>query len=323
MLSITIPLSLLKKSSNYEDILSRLIQINENLTVGSSAALALVYNAKLYVCNIGNCRVLVCKTDANKSLHVTQLSIDHNLYNEDEALRLSQLGVDIQAMKQGSFESTRCIGCYSGKAGYQDSLYLSGATSEPVVSQPEIIGPISLDESCRFLVIMSSGLCKAMHDIYPGKPNDINRSLVQLIVEQFRSQSTLAGVSQSVVHKIVQMHHDMYMRLKEDAAFHAREDITLLVRNFNYPMPNVIQVMAPFNPMLPNVLPGTNILLSTVDSNVVQSTYSTSSSTSSAGTINTEDENKPIKPYVDFSEYYKNVEKAKAAGTLDPSINFE
>lgn len=307
--------------------MNRLIQINKNLTVGSSVASALIYNTNLYIANIGNCRVLLCKTDEHDAFRVNQLSVDHNLYNEDEELRLSQLGVDIQAMRQGSFESTRCIGCYAGKAGYKDSLYLSGATSEPVDSQPEIIGPIALDESCRFLVIMSTGLCKAMHEIYPGKPNDINRSLVQLIIEQFRSESTLAGVSQSVIHKIVQMHHDAYMRFRDDSPFHGREDITLLVRNFNYPMPNAIQRnenLMQFSPKLPKATTSSNKYFSTSDSNkIIQSLYSTSSSTSSVGSIATIDTNKRIKSYVDFSDYYKNVEEAKKKNSLDPSINFD
>ena len=57
------------------------------------------------------------------------------------------------------------------------------------------------------------------------------------------------GVSQSTVHSIVQMHHDAYMRQIEEAnsdisgqqLFNSHEDITLLVRNFNFPMPNAIQ----------------------------------------------------------------------------------
>lgn len=82
------------------------------------------------------------------------------------------------------FLSTRCIGCYIGKAGYKDSSYLSGASSEPVISQPEIVGPIAVDESCRFLVLMSGGLCKTLRDIYSNETSIVNREIVQMIVEQ-------------------------------------------------------------------------------------------------------------------------------------------
>lgn len=62
--------------------------------------LALIYNSKLYICNIGNCRALLCKNDLNNVLRVVQLSVDHNLYNEDEVLRLHQLRLDVAALKQ-------------------------------------------------------------------------------------------------------------------------------------------------------------------------------------------------------------------------------
>lgn len=140
----------------------------------------------------------------------------------------------------GPFDTTRCIGCYIGKGGYKDSSFLSTASSEPVISHPEIVGPIAVDPSCRFLVLMSGGLCKTLRDIYSHETNVVNREIVQIIVEQFRTQSTMSGVSQSAVHQIVQLHHDSYMRLVGQATFNNRNDITLLVRNFNFPMPNAI-----------------------------------------------------------------------------------
>lgn len=142
------------------------------------------------------------------------------------------------------FVNTRCIGSYTGKSGYKDSAFLSAATSEPIISQPEIVGAIPLDESCRFLLLMSGGLCNTLHDVFESDTNVVNKEIVQMAVEQFRIQSTLMGVSQTTVHKIVQMHHDSYMLQIENNAsstFKQRDDITLLVRNFNFPMPNAIQ----------------------------------------------------------------------------------
>lgn len=87
---------------------------------------------------------------------------------------------------------------------------------------------------------MSGGLCKTLREIYSNETNVVNREIVQIIVEQFRTQSTMSGVSQSAVHQIVQRHHDSYMREEGEATFENRKDITLLVRNFNFPMPNSI-----------------------------------------------------------------------------------
>ena len=75
-------------------------------------------------------------------------------------------------------------------------------------------------------------------------------------VEQFRSQSTLTGVAQAVVDKIVRIHHDMYMSGvgSENGVSNSqgrRDDITLLVRNFNFPLPHALASPTPvvrFNP---------------------------------------------------------------------------
>lgn len=125
---------------------------------------------------------------------------------------------------------------------------MSDALSEPISAQPEIVGAIPLDESCRFLILMSAGLCATLDNIYHGDTNQVNKELVQMVVEEFRVQSTLMGVSQATANKVVQLHHDVYMRQVEEQSVDAatmrtikREDISLLVRNINFPQPNAIQ----------------------------------------------------------------------------------
>lgn len=73
------------------------------MSVGTSAVVALIYHGRLYVANIGDSRALLCKTDSNEVLRVVQLSVDHDLRNEDELLRLSHLELDIESIRQGSF----------------------------------------------------------------------------------------------------------------------------------------------------------------------------------------------------------------------------
>lgn len=63
--------------------------------------IALVRNNKLYVANVGDSRALLCRTDENGVLRVIQLSSDHDLSNEDELLRLYNLGLD--KISQGKF----------------------------------------------------------------------------------------------------------------------------------------------------------------------------------------------------------------------------
>lgn len=52
-----------------------------------------------------------------------------------------------------------------------------------------------------------------------------------MILEEFSTQSTLNGVAQAVVDKVVRMHHDAYMKDNETPKrCQKRGDITLLVR---------------------------------------------------------------------------------------------
>jgi len=49
----------------------------------------------LYVANVGESRVLLCKTDTDDVLRVIQPTVDHNLTNLDEVMRLTNLGLKI------------------------------------------------------------------------------------------------------------------------------------------------------------------------------------------------------------------------------------
>lgn len=110
--------------------------------------------------------------------------------------------------------------------------------SETLLSRLEIVGPIPLDESQRFLVLMSSGLCRILQDIHIMEQQNVNRELIQTIVQQFRTQTSLTAVAQSTVEKILSVHCASYMQQENDAEFNSRPDATLMIRNFNYTLPN-------------------------------------------------------------------------------------
>lgn len=63
--------------------------------------IALIHQGKLYVANVGDSRALLCRTDSDGVLRVVQLSVDHDLHNEDELLRLYKLGLNIDKIRQG------------------------------------------------------------------------------------------------------------------------------------------------------------------------------------------------------------------------------
>lgn len=87
-------------SRQYQAIVDQLNAINRELAIGASVVLALIHRRRLYICNVGSCRALLCKNDANGVLRVIQLSVEHNLHNADEVLRLNQMGLDADTVRQ-------------------------------------------------------------------------------------------------------------------------------------------------------------------------------------------------------------------------------
>jgi TAK1-binding protein 1 len=168
-------------AQKYEDVLNRLNSINKELTIGSSVLVALMTNNKLYISNLGVGRALLVKDDVKNeaSLRVIQVTVDHNLSNEDELLRLCSLGLDAASLRN-ELASTRCIGNYMGKGGYKDSEFLSQAVSEPISSTPEVIGPVFIDQSARFLLLLSGGLCKVLQQLFSDDLNIVNKELVSI-----------------------------------------------------------------------------------------------------------------------------------------------
>ncbi|XP_057652313.1 TGF-beta-activated kinase 1 and MAP3K7-binding protein 1-like [Diorhabda carinulata] len=312
-------------------IVQNINKLNNELSSGTAAAIALIYNNKLYVANVGNCRVLLCQTDANSVLKVVQLSVDHDLKNEDELLRLTQIGINLNNLRKstrlGNQENTRCLGNYNVKGGYKDFEDLAMAKQEPIISQPDIHGGIKLDESSRFLLLMSAGLYKSIEEA--TGTDQVNKYIAHCVVEQFREQATLTGVAQAVVDKAVRLHHDWYMSNSiNHSGSPKREDITLVLRNFNYHLPNAIT-----SPTTPSVTFNPN-----VSTNTVSDRYSSASSvstgnneksnstniTKTSDTSSIEDTriddgigaDQKIEAYVDFTDFYRNYNKGKLNGTL-------
>lgn len=69
-------------------------RLNGELSSGTTAVVALIHNNRLFVANVGDSRALLCRTDENGVMKVIQLSCDHDLSNEDELLRLYNLGLE-------------------------------------------------------------------------------------------------------------------------------------------------------------------------------------------------------------------------------------
>lgn len=81
-------------------------------------------------------------------------------------------------------EYTRCIGGYLTKGGYKDCNLLKKASKEPILSIPEIAGPIELNDSHNFLLLLSGGLCKTLYQLYGTDTVRANKEIVNLTVTQ-------------------------------------------------------------------------------------------------------------------------------------------
>ena len=131
----------------------------------------------------------------------------------------------------------------------------SPAVREPVIEEPHVTAGIPIDSSCSFLLIMSDGLYHALIDA--TEVATVNTEVASMVASEFGVQATLNGVAQACVDKVVRIHHDSFMMGSGDvkARCHKRGDITLLVRNFNYKLPNAIGTPTGANRFLPVSVP--------------------------------------------------------------------
>lgn len=79
-----------------------------------------------------------------------------------------------------------------------------------------------------------------MHDAV-GSNTQLNTEIVGIIASQFESQTTYRDVAQATVDEVVRHHHRVFESLPSAqgtgvARSRAHDDITLIVRGFNYPL---------------------------------------------------------------------------------------
>jgi len=287
----------------------RLLQLDMETLVGASAAVSvLLNNKKLFVANAGDVRTVLCTTRPNGDVKALPLFIDHSINNEDEALRLTQLGLDKNDLAKIT-ETTRCLGFHQVKGGYKEVDYLRNSQEEPVLSLPDCLGPIQLESHHLFMIVFTSSLSECLVDIC----SDVNTELCRIVKEQFSENTTVSGVAQSVVDKVVRMHREHFEIKVDDNVELRREDISLLVRNFNAKLSNAQKRRsgANLNDLdAPNSLSNVETPKPVIPPTTSAATRSSTTTTSSADTFvkSTDlsvDENGRIKPYVDFSHFHK------------------
>lgn len=226
-------------SSQNQKLVEKLKALEQEVSGGATAVVALILNNKLYVANVGTNRALLCKYTSDRQNQVMQIGRDHTTDNEDELARLAQLGVDTTRLRQtgliGGQSSLRRIGDYKVKFSYTDIDVLSGSKSKPIVAEPEIHGGQSLDGVTGFLLLMSEGLIKALESAHGAE--QANQEMVAMVAAELTQQGSVEAAAQSVVERVRRLHHDAYASGRQRAAHCSRhEDMTLLIRTINYPV---------------------------------------------------------------------------------------
>ncbi|XP_026158615.1 TGF-beta-activated kinase 1 and MAP3K7-binding protein 1 isoform X3 [Mastacembelus armatus] len=224
--------------SEGQKVQERLKELEQEVSGGATAVVALMFNNKLYIANLGTNRALLCKSSSDGQNQVLQISRPHSTENEDELQRLASLGVDPARVKQAGQiagqSSTRRIGDYRVKFNYNEIDVLSAAKTRPIIAEPEIHRSLSLDGVTGFLLLMSEGLINALESAHG--PEQANQEIVAMVAAELAQQTSLEAVAQSVVDRIKRLHHDVYVSGRQRATYCSRhEDMTLLIRTLNYP----------------------------------------------------------------------------------------
>ncbi|XP_076027859.1 TGF-beta-activated kinase 1 and MAP3K7-binding protein 1 isoform X2 [Genypterus blacodes] len=226
-------------SPQSQRVQERLKELEQEVSGGATAVVALILSNKLYIANVGTNRALLCKSSSDGQNQVLQIGRPHNTDNDDELQRLAALSVDSARVRQAGQvagqSSTRRLGDYRVKFNYTDIELLSAAKSKPVIAEPEIHGSQALDDVTGFLLLMSEGLINALESAHG--PEQANQQIVAMVAAELAQQSTLEAVAQSVVDRVKRLHHDVYVSGRQRAPYCSRhEDMTLLIRTLNYPL---------------------------------------------------------------------------------------
>lgn len=152
-------------------------------TSGSTAILVIVLakSLELIVCNVGDCRAILCRGRKTVSLSRDHLPI---LADEKRRVLASKGGVIRDDLVGGVLQMTRAFGDYELKN--IDAL----TTDSPVIATPEI-RRVQLDESDSYIVVA----CDGLWDVYT------NREVVEVIDSAITSGVVdCEGICHELVH---------------------------------------------------------------------------------------------------------------------------
>ena len=171
----------------------QLVQLDLETLSGASATISVMLNdKKIFVANSGDVRAIICSVKSDGDVKALPLSVDHLISNEDEVLRLTQLGLKVDEINKVT-ERTRCLGFHQAKGGYKEVDYLKEAKDEPVLASPEIHGPFLVEPHHLFMLIFTRSLALCLEQIASSFDGDVNTELCRITKEQFAENTTVSG----------------------------------------------------------------------------------------------------------------------------------
>lgn len=229
------------------ELVDKLNQIEKDLSSGTSAAVVLLHNGRLFVSNIGDTKVLLCRKVLNNQggyyLRCVELTSQHTLDNNAERKRLQAAGLEIDDIEDiGGTRLTRCLGYLLMKSFYNN--YFPNATMEIMLSKPEIES-IAIDDGGQFLLLASDSLVRALMEADPSlKTVDLAQStLIQWVADELETgddvQAKLKEIPQTIIDRIARMHEECFASTKK---FRQIEDITLVMRLLKEASPRAPQI---------------------------------------------------------------------------------
>ena len=106
------------------------------------------------------------------------------------------------------------MGHHRVKGGYKEIDLLSKVENEPVLAEPEIHGGFDIQMHHLFLLVYTKPLADCMEAIMGNREKhtstDVSTELCKITLDQFSENTTVSGVAQSVVDKVVRMHREVF-----------------------------------------------------------------------------------------------------------------
>uniref|UniRef100_A0A0M3HSK6 PPM-type phosphatase domain-containing protein n=1 Tax=Ascaris lumbricoides TaxID=6252 RepID=A0A0M3HSK6_ASCLU len=179
---------------------------NAQINGFATAAVALLYDNRLFVANLGDSRAIVVK-QLNGDLSAIQMSKWHDPTDVEERVRLSNIRAENCIYMQIE-PPTRCFGDFFRKGGYKENPSLKMALCEPVIAEPSVHGSLPVDDSLRFLILINGGMVRSIMEENPQE--NVNIKIASLVAKEFVQQRSMPVMARAVVDCIAREHQDAF-----------------------------------------------------------------------------------------------------------------